>query len=148
MKAKIAKEPTREDRVRRLLKLAAFLDRLPKKKFYMGEWCAGWNEEKGCGTTACMFGWLPAIPFFKKIGLSYRPGPYDSTEILFRGSWHPPHLIGAEIFGLEKYEASNLFIPTGKMLGLPMMSFNATPREAAKYLRRFVRAKLRALKAA
>ncbi len=44
----------------RLLKLASFLEKLPKKKFDFNH-CVLKRNQKGCGTVCCAIGWTPAI---------------------------------------------------------------------------------------
>ncbi len=75
--------------IRRLTKLADYMERLPKKKskhFRMSAWFAhrGVDSEHGlrrnhristkelnyCGTSACALGWACMIPAFKRAGLS------------------------------------------------------------------------------
>lgn len=56
---------------RRLLKLADFLDELPKSKKFEMRWWADDITDDGrpaCGTSACAAGWAACIPSFRRAG--------------------------------------------------------------------------------
>lgn len=52
----------------RLLKLAEFLDAVPKEQFNLGQWTSD-GSVGSCGTTACACGWATTIPEFREAGL-------------------------------------------------------------------------------
>ncbi len=70
---------------RRLLKLADFLESLPRNRFCLERWVGrGWEgkPDLSCGTTACALGWATTIPEFRKLGVRMKketranaPGP-------------------------------------------------------------------------
>lgn len=63
---------TRTAGLRRLLKLADFLDALPPARFDYGVWVrSDWqgSSDLSCGTAACALGWATTIPEFRKMGL-------------------------------------------------------------------------------
>lgn len=123
---------------RRLLKLAAFLDTLPRAKFdfsiiarqdglpFLKALKAG---DKACGTVACAVGWMPAV--FPR---AFR---WDTG-----GTVYPKNLSG--VTGLDLYAA-------GQFFGLPDNDINylftpdssglrekATPKQVARHIRRYV----------
>jgi hypothetical protein len=138
---------------RRLLKLADFLDELPRQKFDFATLVredgkpvlealkAGKTE---CGTVACAIGWTPAVfprlakwgevrGFFgvRKIVLPTDAAARDksSREALI--------LTAAKLFGLSEDDTDTLFVPDyyerrGRLRN------NATPKRVAKHIRRFV----------
>lgn len=116
---------------RRLLKLAAFLWKLPRKRFDYSVFVGGdWQgaQDLSCGTTACALGWACTMPAFRRLGL--RLGDFypslRSDPIL------NPYEVAAELFGLDPYEAEELFAPQTDREIL------ATPKYVARKIERFV----------
>lgn len=101
---------------RRLLKLAAFLEALPKHLFNYCWFCNSWNvtnlspeKATACGTTACALGWATAIPSFRKLGLKLLRGsvvitPPDS-DYQKAGA-----VAAAHVFHMPNDEACDMFI--------------------------------------
>jgi hypothetical protein len=61
---------------KRLLKLAALLDTVPRKEFDLNRW----KLERSCGTVACACGWAATIPAFRRAGLSLKLNSEASDE--------------------------------------------------------------------
>ena len=126
---------------KRLLKLAAFLETLPKGKFDYSSWC-GEDAPDGdvnihtCGTTACAFGWATAMPEFRRLGLRMIdgfPSLKDDPGAEEAGA-------SEEIFGTTYDQFVRLFYPDfgsgGSHSGL---SPTATPKQVAKHIRKCVK---------
>lgn len=118
--------------IRRLTKLADFMDSLPKeanKHFDMGAWL--WKKEGPypdeigpkdpwkCGATACALGWAATVPDFRKRGL--RVAPYRGCGNLAAAS---------DFFDIEQYQCDKLF--SGRILA-------DTPKQWAKRCRKFIK---------
>lgn len=140
---------------RRLLKLAAFLEKLPRKRFYYGSWVGeDWKgkADLSCGTTACALGWATTIPEFRKLGLRLRPlalAEEPAQGVVSLASQKAsevdrdddPILAALKVFGLSEDETDYLFQPR-RMLGWSMLPESpneyATAKQVAKHIRRFV----------
>jgi hypothetical protein len=135
---------------RRLLRLAAFLEELPPKRFDYSVWVGfDWKGAKdlSCGTTACALGWATTIPSF---GLRLQ----DHGDVIVVRLRHPssprpprrcdidPSIWAAMVaFGLSQNEAEYLFLPANlgfwkHSSGLPATS---SPKRVAKHIRDFVK---------
>ncbi len=112
---------------KRLLKLADFLDALPRKRFDFTEWSSDSDLHK-CGTTACSLGWATAIPSFRRLGLRLINGLPAMPDSL------APYDVSRQLFGLEYEDHRHLFVE-----GLPD---RATPKQAAKHIRAFVKGEM------
>jgi hypothetical protein len=128
----------------RLLKLAEFLEKLPRKRFNYSTWFGrDWKgkPDLSCGTTACALGWAATMPNFKRLGLE--PW-FDYTSRFHEFSLHGHRAnyikIGDEIFGLTEDEAGYLFAYDNEgWTPLPMSPHaDAGPKQVAKHIRRFV----------
>lgn len=56
----------------RLLRLAEFLETVPKERFDLSSWVGedwGGKQDLSCGTTACAMGWAATMPEFRELGL-------------------------------------------------------------------------------
>lgn len=126
--------------VRRLTKLADFMDALPpsaRKHFDM----SGWLQHEGkdhhqfgsfiepeypltCGTTACAAGWAATIPSFRKAGFKMLVGKNNY------GNWPLIH----SFFDINADDSEELFAynATNEM--------NKTPGQWAKHCRKFIKA--------
>lgn len=133
----------------RLLKLAAFLEKLPRKRFdYASVVGYDWQgkPDLSCGTTACAIGWAAAMPQFQKLGLKLDFDPvYGNSRLeggVAKGKYNP----GTAIFEISDDEWDYLFQPgwnltddAGTDLPLPVApDADATPKQVAKHIRRFV----------
>ena len=126
---------------KRLLKLADFLEALPRKRFYFGAWVgADWKgaQDLSCGTKACALGWAATMPTFRRLGLCLVRAEYSGgyvglkcTDGILRGS----SSAAREVFGLDLSEFEQLFAPSA------LLSPWATPRQVAKNIRDFVEEK-------
>lgn len=124
-------------------------DLLAAKRFQFYSWVGReWRGEPdlSCGTTACMAGWATTLPRFKKRGLKLRRYLDGTNGIVSPGlddSWSAI----CRTFGLEAVEAAHLFSPDYDFIirhsppakSLQGLGGNATPKQAARHLRRFVR---------
>lgn len=132
----------RAHHVQRLLKLADFLDTLPREKFdfsvitcvdglpLLDALKAG---KKRCGTVACAVGWMPAV-FPRAFKWT------DCGAVLPRSSQADGMNLDAagRFFGLDYADTVGLFSPEDSGLG-----YSATPKQVARHIRRFVTAKQR-----
>lgn len=140
---------------RRLLKLADFLDQLPEERFYYARWVGSDWEGKAnlsCGTTACALGWATTIPAFRRLGLRLIKDPWSGTIVTMK---YYDYINNASadaanvIFGLSRVEFEYLFIPSNESctilpeygLNQPSPNANATPKDVAEHIRKFVGAK-------
>lgn len=145
---------------RRLLKLAIFLEALPRKRFDYSHWVGDdWQgaRDLSCGTTGCALGWAATMPEFRRLGLRlmcrkrWNGGlhGYADLEALgpldARGSTTDRSLIAAaSVFGLLATEARYVFLPEHSDCGgnLPdAPTGRATPKQVAAHIRRFVKAR-------
>jgi hypothetical protein len=123
---------------KRLLKLADYLETVPRKRFNMDHWasakfCGKPKEpEHECGTSACALGWACTIPSFKRAGLKFiECGSNFWTHIDlvpdFEGS--TGYGAAASLFGIRYSQAEWLFSPESPA---------RTPKQVAKRIRKFV----------
>lgn len=137
---------------KRLLMLADFLAKLPRKRFDYAEWVGdSWEgkQDLSCGTTACALGWATTMPTFRKLGLRlFRDNVSGDGYVgILRDDEYPE---GADsdaserIFGLGFAEHLYLFTPNAHApfyLALPRgPGHRATPKQVAAHIRRFVKA--------
>lgn len=146
--------------VKRLLKLADFLQQLPPQKFNFSSFTQRGDKpmlealearRSNCGTTACAIGWMPAV--FPRtvcwIGVD-KPG-YELQVALRDGArkrdpfWGTRERlknfdVAERFFGLSRKEVHTLFNPDENSDSL---SSNATAKQVAAHIKRFVRTKLR-----
>ena len=114
--------------LKRLLRLADHLDTVKKKTFDM---CV-WRYDTECGAVACAVGHACTIPEFKRAGLSIRQNRY--------GEWYPSYrgkkvvMSVCAFFGLTENEEMYLFANAED-------DYDTTPKQVAKRIRRFVKAK-------
>jgi hypothetical protein len=124
---------------KRLLKLADFLDALPREKFDFGvitrvdgkpmrEALKAAHER--CGTVGCAIGWMPVV--FPQLVM----WDDDHGVVLKSDPWVLDFECAKEVFNLTDYESGRLFMPLASGLGR-----DATPKQVARHIRKFVRAK-------
>lgn len=124
---------------KRLLKLAAFLEKLPRDRFdyasFVGDDWKG-TQDLSCGTTACALGWAATIPEFRRAGLTIKAIP-DIDGGFYADVCTKKHSGGfkaaSEIFGLSNSDSSYLFAPDDEY------PEKATPKQVAKKIRNFVK---------
>lgn len=140
---------------RRLLKLADFLDALPRKRFNYEVWVGqDWQgaPDLSCGTTACALGWAATMPEFRRLGLKLDRSDRDPASG-FIAPWMsggtvklPTGEVGeeaaAEVFGLTFDEACYLFDPSTDLYyaeSAPLSpDEHATAKRVARHIRQFV----------
>lgn len=145
---------TKKDEIKegnkRLLKLADFLDKLPKSKFNYEVFIDG-NTWKGkpdlsCGTQACAMGWAASLPTFKRLGAGITVDKYSSTNgrLFPRATWKGQGIdwyeLGAKLFYITLEESEGLFTPgydVPGIDGLCMVGGGATPKQVANKIRAF-----------
>jgi len=138
---------------RRLLKLAAFLEKLPPKRFDYGSYVGrDWKgmPDLSCGTTACAIGWATTMPEFRKYGLCllYARDRWNGFHVPCGGSHHDAPLAGTAIFSLNEAEWDYLFMPGSALYNEDYSgeeelrpqgpSSEATAKQVAQHIRRFV----------
>jgi hypothetical protein len=120
---------------RRLLKLAAFLETLPRRKFDYMTWSSsiapGEYTKDLCGTTGCAMGWACTMPEFRRLGLRMHFG-IPSFPSKFEGGWARGNDAADELFGLSGDEAYKVFHPRNER------ESKATPKYVAEKIRAFV----------
>jgi hypothetical protein len=129
---------------KRLLKLAAFLRTLPRKRFNYKHWVG--NDWKGepdlmsCGTAACALGWATTIPLFRKEGLrlrAYSNGGGAPMLLDKEGEETSHYDAGARVFGITNEESHYLFSDNSGI------GWDATPKQVAKKIENFVAKRVR-----
>lgn len=125
---------------RRLLKLAAFLRTVPRERFNYAEF-VGWDwqgaQDLSCGTKGCALGWAATMPEFRRLGLHLAKGT-GSPTITGRDN---PWLAAEKLFGIERYEAYELFSPSYDFVKDIDENY-ATPKYVARKLEQFVKARV------
>jgi hypothetical protein len=121
---------------RRLLKLADFLEKLPRQRFSFHSWVGpewGGAQDLSCGTTACALGWACTIPAFQRLGARIEQGEDCVYPDLAWKNRVDTYEVSRGLFGLTFTEHCRLFLPGWARLGE-----NPTPKQVAKRLRDFV----------
>lgn len=120
---------------RRLLKLAALLRSLPRKRFDYSKWVGeDWKgaQNLSCGTTACALGWATTIPSLRRVGLRMQQDSMGGYVVLdginSSDSWEA----GAKVFSLSMEESEYLFT-------LDSDEDKSTPKQAARKIENFVK---------
>ena len=137
---------------KRLLKLADFLDKLPRKKFNFTEVVSGQetpNKTLTCGSQACAIGWCPVV--FPRLTEYHITSGWSTAHNFLvvkmkgvdfdGGSLDSVTHIGEELFGLDYSESYALFVPNNTQalgLGLRSLGDDATPKQVAKNMRKLV----------
>ena len=129
-------------RAERLLKLAEFLEALPRKRFDYGKFIGeDWQgaPDLSCGTTACALGWAATMPEFRRLGLCVvESGPYTNLgTVKDLKTGETEESAALRIFGLDYHQADWLFIP-GFDDEKQRPNARATAKAVAKHIRRFV----------
>ncbi len=130
---------------KRLLKLAAFLDKLPRSHFDFNTVRSKVEvtPQNTCGTVGCAIGWCPTV--FPRVCKTTRKGSCLSVNgrIVNGGGFFDSDahwaVVGERLFDMDIDDAYALFTPgndapnDSKSLGE-----NATPKQVAKRIRRYV----------
>ena len=123
---------------KRLLKLAAFLQTVPRERFdyntFVGDDWKG-AQNLSCGTQACALGWAATMPTFRRLGLYLKQTGYPALKGDTRSDAFEA---AAKLFGISISDAYALFSPmynwdTGIDEG------SATPKYVARKIRNFVK---------
>ena len=142
---------------RRLLKLAEFLRELSPKRFNFGRWVGsdwGGAQDLSCGTTACAVGWMPAIPFFRRVGVYFTKGEFGEAVVsLKKKGMSGRHVkvsfdsidTAVQVFGLSVDQAealfthnANLYSKSGSAKLLSGLGSNASAARVAWQIEKFV----------
>lgn len=139
----------------RLLRLATFLDALPKERFNFRTWVGGdWKgmPDLSCGTTACALGWAATLP---DMGLTLDPPDSNFDGATFMNDGREPLYAACDAFDISLSDAERLFVPQEQMepSGTDELSVEefdefmgryqpekASARDLANHIRRFVEA--------
>jgi len=127
----------------RLLKLADFLDQLPRQKFDFARIAHEGHKsmrdalkagKHRCGTVACAIGWTPVV--FPRLvrWVTLNIGSRDLDVCLRSDDDSIDFDAAAQIFDIEYDDACFLFDPGDSRLG-----DGATPKQVAKHIRKFVK---------
>lgn len=130
----------------RLLRLANFLDGVPRERFdyktFVGDDWQG-KQNLSCGTTACALGWAATMPFFRKLGLRLEyANRYGASVVVKNRPFNGSSLESAEfVFGITREQARYLFIPDEivSFTDVVSPSVYASAKEVARHIRRFVK---------
>lgn len=118
---------------KRLLRLADFLDTVPRSRLRMGRWTNTCDVNlKTCGTVACAFGWACTIPYFRRLGLKITDGGeyLADKEPTFKGE--TGYAAAEEFFQISYGAARFLFSPHA-------YKYEPRPTTVANRIRRFVK---------
>jgi len=118
---------------RRLLLLARYLEKVPKKHFSMSTWGSGKIGKRygnECGFTGCAMGHACFIPSFKKAGLVFKNGSVEWNIENPKGPLNDGYYAAAMLFNFEYPDAYNLFNPRDRV--------GETPKQVANRIRKFV----------
>lgn len=127
--------------IKRLNKLADFLDTVPRPKFDLSLIRREPNpdyahpKEVKCGTVACAMGWMPEA--FPRAGIKPINGEIgfkdqDTSEV-------DTFKTAQTFFGIGNQEAEGLF-NTGNFMDSQYLGDQATPKQVAKRIRKYTKA--------
>lgn len=120
---------------KRILKLADFMEKLPRKRFnfavFVGENWQG-KPDLSCGTYACAAGWATTLPLFRKLGLVL--DQFDNRVHLDNISSTYESL--GEVFGTSFGVTDRLFFPDNYEQS--RLKDSATPKQWARHARKIV----------
>lgn len=132
---------------KRLLKLAAFLRTVPRKRFDYASWVGeDWQgaQDLSCGTTGCALGWAATMSQFRRLGLRLKGNSYFGGEVVLGRSGGVN--AAKRLFGLTYEEAEYLFVPNDGYNSDPLDfeyhddldETKATPKYVARKIEKFV----------
>ena len=139
--------------VKRLHKLADFLDTVPKKNFDFERVVYDRGDgpprkDFSCGTTACAMGYTPLL--FPKLVEWAVVGEFNDSVcgVIPKGGNPCTHSWGGaamELFGIEGLEVDALFWPDANRIradiGLSELPKDPTPKQVARNIRKFIKLK-------
>lgn len=121
---------TKATGLRRLERLAKFLDKLPREKFNFRDWVTETNKSNRCGTVCCAVGWMPLVD-----PRSWRWGRRNRRLVVKLASapdaW--PTLAAAEYFGLQFQQVERLFVAPDRAT-----AERTRPTTVARHIRAFI----------
>jgi hypothetical protein len=134
--------------IKRLLKLASFLQKLPDSHFNFGvvrNRCKK-SKENTCGTVGCAIGWTPSVfPELVRLGraeLSWRRGGSRLPVMRIGEFKNDPYYesVARGLFGMSKSHAFNLFTPYRQSpADQDYCLEGATPKQVAKRIRTYAK---------
>lgn len=121
----------------RLLKLADFLETVPRKAFYIGRWVKSEKSRREgrhpgeCGFSGCAVGWAAHGRLFR--GLRLERSPIGGLYPTYEGS----SATGAinRLFQIDETDSLYLFFDQSYI----EQKYNPTPKQVAKRIRKFVK---------
>lgn len=127
---------------RRLLKLARFLQNLPRRKFHIAAWVTKFSDRGGakCGTVCCAWGWGPAV--FPRLVKWVSRSTWGENDLV-------PCVVGrdapegysetltqlADFFSIPEHDADRLFYADAYQ---PLDEDEVTPKMVARRIRELV----------
>ena len=127
----------------RLMKLIEALDALPREAFNFETVVDKFDRAHSCATVACAIGWTPRI--FPRLAQWTRT-EYGFDSVTPRGGASTGiirddmDVVAKSLFGLTS-DHCEIFVPNGQKsvhVNLPDCGFDATPKQVAKMLRKFI----------
>lgn len=129
---------TKPVNIKRLLKLADFLDKLPRKSFDFS--CT--REERSCGSVGCAIGWTPNV-FPRLVAMTGGDWPMFGMKIRDGGDvecYLDYDDLGAELFNMPAKHSSRLFTPgQASPADGRRLSASSRPTTVAKRIRVYAR---------
>lgn len=127
---------------KRLLKLADFLNVLPKEKFNYGVVVMGDDLPRktfDCGSVACAMGWTPVVfPRLAKY-VKHENGDVEIALCTSRYAQSYPE-VAEELFDIPSHIAVGLFAAGNQhVVHEESLDFDASPKQVASLIRRFVK---------
>lgn len=133
--------------IKRLTKLAKFLQKLPRKKFQFNHIWVVNCQSKGCAVGYCpkVFprSWkVCSLPYRTDEGISMFGVQLKNESEIGEGTIQQSLFHASKFFGLDKGETEALFYPDSQdNFGLENLSGDATPKKVAKGILSFIKSK-------
>lgn len=132
-------------RTDRLLKLADFLETVPRKAFNIGAWeQSKVNKPEGkipgeCGFAGCAVGWAVHAKLFR--GLKFIPNPYgwDENDITPSYAGQEGFEAAEKLFDISGIEAGDGWDASRHLFSPGTYKNDPTPKQVAKRICKFVR---------
>lgn len=131
-----------------LLKLAEFLETVPRNRFKFDAITWKWKgkQDLSCGAKACAMGWAATMPYFRKMGLRLEKFVTGENELVGEVVVDKAHAgdyleSACYLFDISYGEANFLFTPSP--WDSSRLPGTATPKQVAKSIRDFVARKLK-----
>ncbi len=129
-------------RKNRLLKLADFLENVPRKTFDLEHWLQQKGLAPKCNTTACAVGWACSIPSFRKAGFRIDIDNRGGGKPVFKNTYKKtPKYTGwaavDKFFDVERGDSESLF--SCRQYLIYGTNRKTTPKQVASRIRKFVK---------